>query len=556
MLVCVACRKDPNAPIHPYEPMPFSDTISDGVLPGLFSTSLSKQVCFSRGNLQYQASTDTWRFAKQQFDYVGTDNANVSPTYSGWIDLFGFGTSGYDGKYPYMTSTSFFDYAVGEIAGTNYDWGVYNAISNGGNQTGLWRTPTKDEWVYLFNKRMTSSGIRYAKANVNGKNGVILLPDDWDVSVFVLSNTNQPEADYTSNTIDASQWTEMEEAGAVFLPAAGGRDGISVVLNDSNGSYWSTSWEEDSGSTTFPYLLGFNSSGFFPDGLGSGDFGRSVRLVQDASSNQDVAGFKLDKDNLDFFYSSSSRSFKIINTSTTKPVSWSIAESQDWMTVSPNFGTLHPEEETIVMVDIDRTMIQNSFSLYGMYWVSSSITITSEEKTLVLPVVVTMVEAEIQTLPYFQKFDFEFGTYWVFGDVAPQSWTINNSTATMSGYTTGMSYENEDWLISSPVDLSGVSDAKMTMSYIARYFGNLSEELTIWASTNYVYGRTPHNADWTRVEADLVESANWTDFQIAEIALTDLVGQTITIAVKYVSTNDNAGTVEIQSITIEEGTPR
>ena len=33
------------------------------------------------------------------------------------------------------------------------DWG-YNAIANGGNQAGFsWRTPTNDEWGYLFNTR-------------------------------------------------------------------------------------------------------------------------------------------------------------------------------------------------------------------------------------------------------------------------------------------------------------------------------------------------------------------------------------------------------------------
>ena len=37
----------------------------------MFSVSSTKQVHFSQGNLQYQASTNTWRFAEMQWDFVG-----------------------------------------------------------------------------------------------------------------------------------------------------------------------------------------------------------------------------------------------------------------------------------------------------------------------------------------------------------------------------------------------------------------------------------------------------------------------------------------------------
>lgn len=55
--------------------------LPEGVLPGLFSVSEGRQVRFSKGNLQYQASTGTWRFAEHQYDYVGRDNEKISETY-------------------------------------------------------------------------------------------------------------------------------------------------------------------------------------------------------------------------------------------------------------------------------------------------------------------------------------------------------------------------------------------------------------------------------------------------------------------------------------------
>lgn len=195
-----------------------------GAINGVFSVGENTAVWFSQGNLQFHASTQTWRFAENQWDYVGSDNSNISQNYSGWIDLFGWGTSGYNHGavcyQPWSTSTSYSSYYVYGNSSYNLfdqtgqaDWG-YNAISNCGNQENMgWRTLTDLEWYYLFNTRPTSSGIRYAKAIVNNVKGVILLPDDWSVSYYNLNNTNTSGASFTSNTITSAQWTSLEQFG-------------------------------------------------------------------------------------------------------------------------------------------------------------------------------------------------------------------------------------------------------------------------------------------------------------------------------------------------------
>ena len=127
----------------------------------------------------------------------------------------------------------------------------------------------------MFNVRNTASGIRYAKANVNNVNGVILLPDDWSTNTHSLSNTNNGDASFSSNTLTASQWNTLEQAGAVFLPAAGFRDETLVFDVDSYGIYWSASYR----SSDYAYGV------YFFDGrIGTGDWclrydGQSVRLV-------------------------------------------------------------------------------------------------------------------------------------------------------------------------------------------------------------------------------------------------------------------------------------
>ena len=160
---------------------------------------------------------------------------------------------------------------------------------------------------------------------------------------------------------------------------------------------------------------------------------------------------------------------------------------------------------------------------------------------------------EVQSLPYYQSFETEFGTYTTFDVLGAESWMIDFKTAKMTGYVSNSYYANEDWLISSPVAVTGVNDAKMTMEYIGRYFSNINNEVTIWGSTDYTFGSDPTAATWRQVPAALTEASNWNDFLTVEIGLSDFVGQTACFAVKYTSTDSKAGTMEIKSITIEEG---
>ena len=259
-----------------------------GAINGLFSVSTSQQVWFSQGNLQYKASTSTWKFADHQWDVIGEsqNNGNQNTT----RDQFGWGTSGYNHGancyQPWSTSTVEQDYwAYGNYSYNLYDqsgkadWG-YNAISNGGNQENCgWRTLTMDEWVYVFNTRTTTSGIRYAKACVNGVNGVILVPDDWNSSIFILHSTNTENANCATNTINETTWNMyLAPYGCVFLPAAGRRYGISVGYVGSNGYYWSAT----SCDSTFACYVYFNDANMVPQGYGRRYIGLSVRLVRSA----------------------------------------------------------------------------------------------------------------------------------------------------------------------------------------------------------------------------------------------------------------------------------
>ena len=266
MMMTVGCQKKDIAPIIPDSPI-----LPDGALPGLFSVSATRQVRFSQGNLQYQASTNTWRFAEHQYDYVGSDNRSISSTYSGWIDLFGWGT----GSNPTLSSSYPEDY------GTFVDWGS-NAIINGGNTTNLWRTLTSAEWEYLLNTRPGASS-KLGSGNINGVGGLIILPDSWTLpsecsfaSGFAIINPYH-YPDWKHNSYTLAQWAQMEAAGAVFLPAAGRRKGTDFDNVGFHGYYWSSTPY----SKNDAYHMYFSSYNLIASINCSRSYGYPIRPVQD-----------------------------------------------------------------------------------------------------------------------------------------------------------------------------------------------------------------------------------------------------------------------------------
>ena len=267
-----------------------------GAINSLFSINANgAQVYFSQGNLQYQASTNTWRFAVNQYDFIGSANGNISSTYSDYIDLFGWATSGWNNENTYYHPWDS-DNSDGSLYGppgqynltgsyANADWGIYNPINNGGNIVNQWRTLTKNEWHWVLFNRNTTSGIRYAKAQVSGVKGLVLLPDDWNSSTYSLNSTNTNNASYSSNVISASQWGILEQAGAVFLPASGKRDKKSVYYYSGYstsvlGYYWSATQNNSVGAyyTFFSDDSVGTAYGYYYDRY----FGYSVRLVHNA----------------------------------------------------------------------------------------------------------------------------------------------------------------------------------------------------------------------------------------------------------------------------------
>ena len=159
---------------------------------------------------------------------------------------------------------------------------------------------------------------------------------------------------------------------------------------------------------------------------------------------------------------------------------------------------------------------------------------------------------ELQSMSYSQSFAADFGTYLTYDVTGPQSWYIDYSCAVMKGYD-GTNYVNEDWLISSPVAIVDVANAKVSVNYVAQYPSSNPEDVTLQVSTDYVYGDAPSKANWTQMSTTYPNTGGWSDFQTVETSLNDFIGQNITVAIKFTSSETQSRTFEVKSITVQEG---
>ena len=248
--------------------------VPTGAIDGLFSVSSTKQVYFSKGNLQAVcASADadgntretwTWQFASNQYE-VGTANSAIngdgSVSTAGTVDLFCWSTSAtYYGISTITDNTG--------LQGAFVDWG--------GNIGSGWYTLSKEEWDYLFSGR-TNAASKYGHGSINGVNGMIILPDSWtlpDGLSFTSGNSSW------TNSYTTAEWTQMESAGAVFLPAAGIHIGTGVYDVGNTGLYWSSSVYES--NKVYAFRLSFDESSLFSSEEDKSQ-GCSVRLVKDAN---------------------------------------------------------------------------------------------------------------------------------------------------------------------------------------------------------------------------------------------------------------------------------
>ncbi len=174
-------------------------------LPAKFELSDGKKIAFATGNIIYDPTTNLYAPATNQYDYFSATS----------------------GKRDLLRGD------LGELKFCEYKW----------------RTPSIDEWRYLFQH------YPWTMAKVNGVYGFMLLPKNFQtptgLSVALISQggyngstaTFQASV-YANNNYTATQFAQLQTAGAVFLPFAGDAYTGQYYIKNNEGSagfYWSSS---------------------------------------------------------------------------------------------------------------------------------------------------------------------------------------------------------------------------------------------------------------------------------------------------------------------------
>lgn len=313
MAACGPESNDQNEPNNPEQ----TEQLPEGALPGKFSVGFGKQVRFSIGNLRYQAFNETtykpmWQFAEAQYlACIGKDNEKLSQYNKDLTDLFQWATSGVAGLNPYDVNKDASWYGEGEkdIAGTPLDWGVSNAIINGGNKENIWRTLTLSEWNYLFQSRNKSATLFGFATIAASFKGLVILPDDWEKNApsditfnsanskglnlnssgYWTHKTTEDYSHYNDNKYSLNQWEKMEKAGAVFLPITGWMEWDNSSWDEklsfhvaNEGYYWTSTAKETDQAYVMSFGSEYNSHYIYPaNNYGDRNGFASVRLVMD-----------------------------------------------------------------------------------------------------------------------------------------------------------------------------------------------------------------------------------------------------------------------------------
>lgn len=183
-------------------------TVKGGAIPHKFKISGSQYVYFSQGNLWANRNDlSNLHFESNQYSYNTSYNA-------AHVSRFFWSNSSSNASNSTISATPS---------------GVHFTLQSGfkaNGETG-WRVMTATEWGCLINNHTCAAG------KVNGIAGLIILCDGFSYPegcnvldpTCVNGGTLPDNTGYTYNNYDVTSWAKMEANGALFLPAAGRRNG-------------------------------------------------------------------------------------------------------------------------------------------------------------------------------------------------------------------------------------------------------------------------------------------------------------------------------------------
>lgn len=152
---------------------------------------------------------------------------------------------------------------------------------------------------------------------------------------------------------------------------------------------------------------------------------------------------------------------------------------------------------------------------------------------------------------YFAELISDFGTMLTYSEEGDAIWGIDATykCAKMTGYSAGNRYANKDWLYTPSIDLSSETAATLSFEQSGNYFSNVLAETFIMVSTDFSGDVT--TASWTPLLVTPNIPGDGFAWVTSSADLSSFAGESnVTIAFKYLSTTEVAGTWEIKNVAV------
>lgn len=168
--------------------------------------------------------------------------------------------------------------------------------------------------------------------------------------------------------------------------------------------------------------------------------------------------------------------------------------------------------------------------------------------------IVTTPALDVVQEPYSESFETEFGSFVLdnvnLSEGLSYVWSIDKKykCAKASAFVNKKNLPSESWLVSPWIELS-CAEVERNLYFdhaVSKYFGNVSEEATLWIKVE--------GGDWTQITSiaypEVPQDKSFSPFETQAVSLAGYEGKKIKVGFKYVSTDKAAGTWEIRNFKV------
>ena len=168
--------------------------------------------------------------------------------------------------------------------------------------------------------------------------------------------------------------------------------------------------------------------------------------------------------------------------------------------------------------------------------------------------IVTTPALDVVQEPYSESFETEFGSFVLdnvnLSEGLSYVWSIDKKykCAKASAFVNKKNLPSESWLVSPWIELSAAEVIRSLYfdHAVSKYFGNVSEEATLWIKVE--------GGDWTQITSiaypEVPQDKSFSPFETQAVSLAGYEGKKIKVGFKYVSTDEAAGTWEIRNFKV------